>query len=46
MGIADVFDVSFEAACYALSYYRKWLQYGSNDYTDYEVKLLHLFEIA
>lgn len=44
--IADVFDVSFEAACYALSYYRKWLQYGSNYYTDYEVKLLHLFEIA
>ena len=44
--ISDVFDVSFEAACYALSYYRKWLQYGSNDYTDYEVKLLHLFEIA
>ena len=44
--IADVFDVSFEAACYALSYYRKWFQYGSNDYTDYAVKLLHLFEIA
>lgn len=44
--IADVFDVSLEAACYALSYYNKWLQYGSNDYTDYEVKLLHLFEIA
>ncbi len=44
--IADVFDVSFEAACYALSYYMKWLQYGSNDYTDYEVKLLHLFESA
>ena len=44
--IAYVFDVSLEAAYYALSYYRKWLQYSSNDYTDYEVKLLHLFEIA
>ena len=44
--ISDIFDVSFEAACYALSYYKKWLQYGSDEYTDYEVKLLHLFEIA
>ena len=44
--ISVVFDVSFEAACYALSYYKKWLQYGSDEYTDYEVKLLHLFEIA
>lgn len=44
--IASVFEVSFEAACYALSYYKKWLQYGSDDYTDYEVKLLHLFETA
>ena len=44
--IAAVFKVSFEAACYALSYYKKWLRYGSDDYTDYEVKLLHLFKIA
>lgn len=44
--IAKVFNVSFEAACYALSYYKKWLQYGSDDYTDYEVKLLHLFQTA
>ena len=44
--IASVFEVSFEAACYALSYYKKWLQYGSYDCTDYEVKLLHLFETA
>lgn len=44
--IANVFDVSFEAACYASSYYKKWLQYGSSNYTNYEVKLLHLFEFA
>lgn len=44
--IADVFEVSLEAARYALSYYKKWLQHGSDDYTDYEVKLLHLFETA
>lgn len=44
--IADVFEVSFGAAHYALFYYKKWLQYGSDDYTDYKVKLLHLFETA
>ncbi len=44
--IADVFEVSLEAARYALSYYMKWLQHGSYNYTDYEVELLHLFEIA
>lgn len=46
MEISDIFNVSYEAACYALSYYRKWLQYGSIDYTDYEKDLLKLFEIA
>lgn len=44
--IADVFDVSFEAAGYALSYYKKWLQYGSSEYTDYEIALLKLFDAA
>ena len=43
MDIADIFDVSFEAACYAYSYYKKWLQYGSLDYTKYELTLLNLF---
>lgn len=42
--ISEVFDVSFEAACYALTYYKKWLYYGSSKYTDYEVKLLNLFQ--
>lgn len=44
--IATVFDVSFEAAKYALSYYKKWLQYGMKDYTDYEIRLLNLFKTA
>lgn len=44
--ISNVFEVSFEAACYALSYYKKWLQYSSDDYTDYEMKLLQLFKTA
>lgn len=42
--IADIFQVSFEAACYAYSYYKKWLEYGGDDYTDYEEKTLQLFK--
>lgn len=41
--ISWVSQVSYEAACYAYSYYCKWLQYGARDYTDYEVTLLNLF---
>lgn len=41
--IQEAFDVSFSAACYAYSYYQKWLQYGSPVYLDYEEKLLNLF---
>lgn len=41
--IANIFDVSDEAACYAYSYYQKWLQYGSLEYTEYEITLLKLF---
>lgn len=44
--IADIFEVSYEAACYAYSYYRKWLQYGTSDYTSYEITLLNLFRDA
>lgn len=42
--IADKFDVSYEAACYAYSYYQKWLQYGTVNYRDYELTLLELFQ--
>ncbi|MDO5399069.1 MAG: ImmA/IrrE family metallo-endopeptidase [bacterium] len=42
--IADMFEVSFEAACYAYSYYKKWLRFGSPEYTNYEIMLLKLFE--
>ena len=44
--IADVFEVSYEAALYAYSYYHKWLQYGASEYTDYEIALLNLFDVA
>lgn len=37
------FEISYEAATYALKFYRKWLQYGPRYYTDYERKLCKLF---
>lgn len=42
--IADIFEISFEAARYAYCYYIKWLQFGTSNYTDYEIKLLDLFK--
>ena len=42
--IANIFEVSFEAACYAYSYYKKWLKYGNFYYTDYELTLLNMFQ--
>lgn len=40
------FDISHQAAVIACRYYRKWLKYGGIEYTDYEMKMLHLFKIA
>lgn len=44
--ISETFDISFEAACYALTYYNKWLAYGGKNYTSYELKILNLFKEA
>ncbi len=44
--VYEVFDISFEAAIYAFSYYHKWLTYGNKDYTNYERRLLLLFKEA
>lgn len=44
--IAEVFEISMQAAIYAYDYYQKWYKYGSNNYTEYERRLLHLFENA
>ena len=41
--IEERFNVSAQAARYALSYYHKWLNYGEQDYTDYEITLLRQF---
>ena len=44
--IANVFNISFEAACYAMEYYQKWLTFGGKNYTKYEIRLLRLFDAA
>ena len=44
--ISQIFEISYEAACYAHDYYKKWLRFGDSDYTDYECQLLRLFDQA
>lgn len=44
--ISRIFEISYEAACYAYDYYKKWLRFGNGDYTDYECQLLRLFDQA
>ena len=42
--IEVAFCISYTAAVYACKYYQKWLAYGNNNYTDYEIRLLRLFD--
>lgn len=44
--IMKYFDLSFEAAQNAYSYYCKWLRYGGKQYREYEVEMIDLFEVA
>jgi Zn-dependent peptidase ImmA (M78 family) len=44
--IYNHFAISIEAARYAYNYYYKWLTYGNKHYTDYELRLLQLFDKA
>ena len=44
--VMRIFEISFEAAAYAYDYYQKWLEYGSCEYTDYELVTLNLFSLA
>lgn len=44
--IMRVFEISYEAAVYALSYYQKWLNYGGREYKDYELRTLRQFALA
>ena len=40
------FDISYTAACYAYKYYYTWLNHNKTEYTEYEVKMLNLFNVA
>ena len=44
--IYDIFDISYEAACYAYDYYLSWKRRHNRigRYTEYEVKLLALYQ--
>ena len=44
--ILEVFNISYEASIYAFNYYLKWLNYGNKKYTNYELRMLKLFEAA
>lgn len=44
--ISNIFEISHEAACYALSYYKKWLRFGGQYYKDYELYLLDQFSVV
>ncbi len=44
--IMDKFDISHQAAEIAYKYYQSWLRYGGKYYTEYEKKMLELFEVA
>lgn len=44
--IVRIFDVSGEAAGYAMQYYRKWLSRGRVNYTPYEMITLRQFKIS
>ena len=44
--ISQIFEISYEAACYAYDYYQKWLNHHYGSYTDYEHRILCLFDQA
>ena len=44
--VMNTFDISYQAAKIACRYYQNWLEYGDRFYTDYEEKMLELFEVA
>lgn len=46
LDIATKFDLSIQAAYYAMNYYQKWLQYGPWEYEPVEIKMLELFGLA
>ncbi len=43
--LAEYFDISFQAACIAWDYYRKWLAFSGTDYASYEYQMLKQFQM-
>ena len=43
--IMEYCDIGYQAARIALEYYIKWLCHGSNEYMDYEVKIIRQLEL-
>lgn len=43
--IMITFDISLQAAKNAYRYYKKWLNCGAEYYTDYETRMLELFDL-
>ena len=43
--VMENFALGYQAANYALDYYRKWLRYGAMDYEIYERQILIQLEI-
>ena len=46
LDIAEVFDISIQAAYYSMIYYQKWLQYGPYNYEPFELRMLEIFGIS
>ena len=46
--IHDVFDISYEAACYSWNYYKRWerFHFAYGGYTEYEQRLLDIQQSA
>lgn len=44
--IMECFEISYGAACNALTYYHTWLRYHGSAYTEYEIRTCILFGIA
>ncbi|MEE3393494.1 MAG: ImmA/IrrE family metallo-endopeptidase [Lachnospiraceae bacterium] len=45
INIMNTFDIGYEAAMFAVGYYRKWLRYGEKDYVSYETQILEQLEV-
>jgi hypothetical protein len=45
-GVSETFGLRVQASVYAFNRYKKWLYYGSEFYTDYEIQLCENFGIA